>query len=158
MTDLPPAALRVADAARDLGLDVEVRVMPASTRTAADAAAACGTTVAQIVKSLVFAGAGTGKPYLLLVSGPNRVDEAGAAETIGEPLARMEARSVRDVTGFAIGGIPPLGHATPMATYIDQDLLGFAEVWAAAGTPSAVFRIDPARLRDAVGAIPIRMG
>ena len=150
---LPPAALRVAAAATVAGLTTEVREMPASTRTAVDAAKACGCGVAQIVKSLVFRGAATGTPYLLLVSGANRVDEQAVAATLGEALMRPDAAYVRDVTGFAIGGIPPLGHATALATYIDTDLLAFDVVWAAAGTPNCVMRLDPQALRQATAAI-----
>jgi prolyl-tRNA editing enzyme YbaK/EbsC (Cys-tRNA(Pro) deacylase) len=152
MTTLPAAAARVAAAAEALGLAVSVRVMPDSTRTAAEAAAACGCAVGQIVKSLVFQGKDTGRPILLLVSGANRVNEKGVAVVLGEQLVRPDADFVRSVTGFAIGGIPPLGHATPLATWIDRDLLQYPVVWAAAGTPNAVFSVDPGRLGDAVAA------
>lgn len=152
MTELKPAAQRVQEALRARGLDSEVRHMGQTTRTAEEAAAACGCTVGQIVKSLVFRGGQSGKPYLLLVSGANRVDEKGAGARIGEPLKRPDAQYVRDVTGFAIGGIPPLGHATPLATYMDEALLAFDVVWAAAGTPDAVFPVAPARLAEAAGA------
>lgn len=143
---------RVRYAAEALGVSVEPVDMPQSTRTAEDAAAACGCTVDEIVKSLVFEGSRTGTAYLLLVSGPNRVDEAGMADVIGEPLRRMDGARVREVTGFAIGGIPPFGHATPLATYMDEALLRFERVWAAAGTPKAVFAIDPQALRRVTGA------
>jgi prolyl-tRNA editing enzyme YbaK/EbsC (Cys-tRNA(Pro) deacylase) len=152
MNPLPAAAVRVRAAAEALGLPIEIRLMPDSTRTAAEAAAACGCTVGQIVKSLVFRGRDTGRPVLLLVSGANRVDEKGVAVTLGEQLIRPDADFVRTATGFAIGGIPPFGHASPLATWLDRDLLAFGTVWAAAGTPNAVFAADPARLRDAVGA------
>jgi len=157
MTTLPAAAARVQAAAEALGLAVEVRIMPDSTRTAADAAAACGCTVGQIVKSLVFQGKDSGRPILLLVSGANRVDEKGVAVVIGEPLVRPDAGFVREATGFAIGGIPPLGHAAPLSTWIDEDLLQHITVWAAAGTPNAVFAVNPVKLRDAVGARPLRV-
>ncbi len=150
--DLPPAARRVAEAARAAGLPIQIRVMAHSTRTAEEAAAACGCDVAQIVKSLVFRGAASGKPYLLLVSGANRVDEARAALTLGEALTRPDARYVRETTGYAIGGIPPLGHAAPLAVYMDEALLGFEVVWAAAGTPLAVFAAAPRALLAATGA------
>jgi len=152
MSELAPSAKRVADAARTLGLEISVREMSESTRTAEEAAAACGVTVGQIVKSLVFSGADSGKPYLLLVSGSNRVNEKGVARHLGEKLKRPDAHAVRDLTGYAIGGIPPFGHATPLATYVDEDLLQYDVVWAAAGTPKAVFSVAPARLRDATGA------
>jgi prolyl-tRNA editing enzyme YbaK/EbsC (Cys-tRNA(Pro) deacylase) len=150
--ELNGSAARVQDEARRLQLDVAVREMPDSTRTAEEAAAACGVTVGQIVKSLVFLGAQSGKPYLLLVSGTNRVNETGVATHLGEALKRPDGRAVRELTGFAIGGIPPFGHTTPLATYMDEDLLQYDVVWAAAGTPKAVFATNPAKLRDAVGA------
>ena len=154
---LPPSAQRVQDAARGLGLDVEVREMAQPTRTAEDAATACGVTVGQIVKSLVFLGATSGKPYLLLVSGANRVNEKGVAAHLGEKLKRPDADAVRALTGYAIGGIPPFGHDTKLATYIDRDLMQYDVIWAAAGTPKAVFRTEPARLRDATGATVIEV-
>ncbi len=155
MNDLPEACQRVADAALALGLNVEIQVLAQSSRTADEAAIACECSVGQIVKSLVFRGAASEKPYLLLVSGANRVDEAGVASAIGEPLIRPDARFVREVTGFAIGGIPPFGHARPLATYIDRDLLRHSTVFAAAGTPNSIFSVDPMRLADATNATTI---
>jgi prolyl-tRNA editing enzyme YbaK/EbsC (Cys-tRNA(Pro) deacylase) len=155
MSELAPSAQKVADAARALGLDISVREMAESTRTAEEAAAACGVTVGQIVKSLIFSGADSGKPYLLLVSGSNRVNEKGVARHLGEKLKRPDAHAVRDLTGYAIGGIPPFGHAAPLVTYVDEDLLQYDVVWAAAGTPKAVFAVAPAKLRDATGATVI---
>jgi prolyl-tRNA editing enzyme YbaK/EbsC (Cys-tRNA(Pro) deacylase) len=157
MSKLEPAAQRVQDALRARGLDSEVRHMSQTTRTAEEAAAACGCAVGQIVKSLVFRGAQSGKPYLLLVSGANRVDEKAVAERIGEPLRRPDAQYVRQVTGFAIGGIPPLGHDTPLATFLDEALLAYDVVWAAGGTPDAVFPVAPAQLTEAAaaGVIPV---
>ena len=152
MAELSDANKRFVDGAKSCGIDVEIRVMADSTRTAEDAARACGCTVERIVKSLVFQGARSRKPYLLLVSGPNRVSEKGVATTIGEPLARPDADFVRETTGYAIGGIPPLAHKTPLTTYMDRDLLAFETVWAAAGTPKAVFEVSPATLRGAAGA------
>ena len=149
---LPASAMRVQEAARAHRLDVTVAEMAESTGTAEDAAAACGCAVAQIVKSLVFRGADSGKPYLMLVSGSNRLNEKDVGAALGERLARPDAAYVREVTGFAIGGIPPLGHATPMQVFIDEDLLAFDMVWAAAGTPRAVFAVDPKRLAVAAGA------
>jgi prolyl-tRNA editing enzyme YbaK/EbsC (Cys-tRNA(Pro) deacylase) len=132
--------------------------MPASTRTAEDAAAACGCDVGAIVKSLVFVGRDSGRPVLILVSGRNRVDEAFFARHHGEAMARPDAATVRGWTGFAIGGIPPFGHDTPMQVYCDEDLLAYPEVWAAAGTPFAVFAADPRALVAATGAVvvPVR--
>jgi prolyl-tRNA editing enzyme YbaK/EbsC (Cys-tRNA(Pro) deacylase) len=155
MTDLPPAALRFADAARRAGIEPDVMVMEQSTRTAGEAAEACGASVAQIVKSLVFKGRMTGTPCLFLVSGANRVDEDTVAAHLGEPLGRMEVRAVRDLTGYAIGGIPPLGHATPVRTFMDEDLLTFTEVFAAAGTPNTMFSVAPDVLRQATAATVI---
>ncbi len=149
---LTASAERVRVAAEGLGLDITVVEMPASTRTAAEAAAACGCSVGQIVKSLVFVGATTGKPYLLLVAGTNRVDETGVAHVLGEALTRPNATRVREITGYAIGGIPPFGHTAPLETLIDRDLLAYHRVWAAAGTPNAVFAVDPRRLQAATAA------
>jgi len=157
VAELPASAMRVQEAARARGLDVTVVEMAASTRTAEDAAAVCGCAVAQIVKSLVFRGAESGKPYLMLVSGSNRLNEQAVAAALGESLTRPDAAYVRDVTGFAIGGIPPLGHATPMLVFIDEDLLGYDTVWAAAGTPRAVFAVDPKRLAVAAGASAMKV-
>jgi prolyl-tRNA editing enzyme YbaK/EbsC (Cys-tRNA(Pro) deacylase) len=155
MSELPQSARKVHDAAAALGLDITVREMPDSTRTAEKAAAAVGVTVGQIVKSLVFMGATSGKPYLLLVSGTNRVNEAGVARHLGEELKRPDADAVRALTGFAIGGIPPFGHDTALATYMDGDLLQYDVVWAAAGTPKAVFSAAPDKLQDATKAVVI---
>ncbi len=158
MSELPPAARRVADAARALGLPVDILEMADSTRTAADAAKAVGCEVAQIVKSLVFRGRDSGRPLLLLVSGANRVDEAAAGARIGEALDRPDAAFVRDATGFAIGGVPPFGHAARLATYMDVDLMAFDFVWAAAGTPKTLFRTTPRGLVSATAATLIAVG
>ncbi|MBV8839671.1 MAG: YbaK/EbsC family protein [Alphaproteobacteria bacterium] len=155
MSELPASAQKVQDVATALGLQVEVREMTESTRTAEDAAAACGVTVGQIVKSLVFSGAESGKPYLLLVSGSNRVNEKGVERHLGEKLKRPDADAVRALTGYAIGGIPPFGHASALVTYMDHDLMQYDVIWAAAGTPKAVFRTEPARLQAATSAILI---
>ena len=155
MTALPKNAQKVRDAAHEAGLQVTVLEMPSSTRTAEDAANACSCAVGQIVKSLVFRGKDTNTPYLLLVSGDNRVDQKGVAKHLGEKLTRPDADDVRAITGFAIGGIPPLAHATPLSTYIDRDLLQYDTVWAAAGTPNCVFSSDPNALAEAAGATVI---
>lgn len=149
---LPASIAKVVEAAKLLGLAIVPRLMPASTRTAQEAASACGCAVAQIVKSLLFTGATSGRAYLLLVSGANRVDEKAAQALIGEALERPNAEAVRAATGFAIGGVPPFGHATPSPVLIDEDLLGFEVVWAAAGHPNAVFPVDPRALARATGA------
>ena len=106
--------------------------------------------MAQIVKSLVFRGKETGRPVLVLASGANRVDTARIAPLAGEPIGKADADYVREQTGFAIGGIPPVGHITPLTTIMDADLEGHAEIWAAAGTPHALFRLTPAQLRELV--------
>jgi prolyl-tRNA editing enzyme YbaK/EbsC (Cys-tRNA(Pro) deacylase) len=157
MNPLPAAAAKVQAAADAIGLAIAVRLMPDSTRTAAEAAAACGCAVGQIVKSLIFKGKDTGTPLLLLVSGANRVNEKGVAAAVGEQLVRPDADFARLATGFAIGGIPPFGHVEKLSTFMDEDLLQYGTVWAAAGTPNAVFAVDPGRLRDAVGATVIRV-
>ncbi len=143
---------RVRDAATAAGLAIEIREMPQSTRTAAEAAAACGTSVAQIVKSLIFQKAESGEPVLILVSGRNRVDEKAMKGIVGEALKRIDADQVRALTGFAIGGVAPLGSLAPLATFMDADLLAFETVWAAAGAPHAVFEVDPKALAAATGA------
>jgi len=124
----------------------EVRHFPEGTRTAQDAARAIGVEVGQIVKSLVFVRVGGGRvghPLLVLTSGSNRVDESRVGELIGEPIERAGADEVRTATGFSIGGVPPVGHGLPLDVIVDDDLLQYAVVWAAAGTPTDVFCITP---------------
>jgi prolyl-tRNA editing enzyme YbaK/EbsC (Cys-tRNA(Pro) deacylase) len=147
--ELPRSARRVQAALRELGLGAEVRELDASTRTAAEAAATVGCELGAIVKSLVFRGARTGDPVLVLVSGDNRADEARLEVALGEAVERADAGWVREVTGYAIGGIPPVGHPRPLRTLVDVDLSRFATVWAAAGTPRAVFPVSPADLARA---------
>ena len=125
------------------GLALEAVELDASTRTAQEAADAIGCTVSQIVKSLVFRGAQSGEAILILASGTNRVDEKRMAKTAGEALGRADADFVRAETGFAIGGVAPVGHIRPVKTFIDRDLQQYAEIWAAAGKPNAVFRLTP---------------
>jgi len=141
---LSASAQKVQDALDARGYThCRVVEMPDSTRTAAEAAAAIGCTVAQIAKSLVFHGAQSGAPVLVIASGTNRVDPQRLAGLLGEPVEKPDADYVRERTGFVIGGVPPLGHREPIRTFIDQDLLAFDEIWAAAGTPRAVFRLTP---------------
>jgi prolyl-tRNA editing enzyme YbaK/EbsC (Cys-tRNA(Pro) deacylase) len=136
---------RVLAALAAHGLDhLPVREFAERTATAADAAAALGTSVACIVKSLVFVAAD--RPILVLASGPNRVDLEKVGRMVGQPVARANANQVRQATGFAIGGVAPVGHTRPLPTYVDRDLLRFDEVWAAAGTPNTVFAISPGDL------------
>ena len=141
---------RVARDAERLGLAIELRVMDQSTRTAQDAAAACGCAVGQIVKSLVFENADSGALVLLLVSGQNNADLDHISKTYGLNLKRCDGRRVRDETGFAIGGVAPLGHKAPVATYMDESLLDYDTVWAAAGRPDSVFRVETRALADAI--------
>ncbi|HXF48270.1 MAG TPA: YbaK/EbsC family protein [Verrucomicrobiae bacterium] len=128
------------------GLDNEVRELPATTHSATEAAAAIGCHVAQIAKSLVFKSKTSGKAILIIASGKNRVDEKKMAGYLGEPIDRADADFVRQKTSFAIGGIPPVGHSEKLETFIDEDLLQYEAIWAAAGTPNAVFRLTPADL------------
>jgi len=131
-------------ASTDFG--VAVREFPQGTRTAVDAAGAVGCDVGQIVKSLVFIAAG--RPVVALVSGANRLDEGRLAAVAGEPVAKADADTARTATGYAIGGVPPFGHATDVPVYMDRDLFGYGVVWAAAGRPDSVFEIQPERLRE----------
>ncbi len=158
MKALSPSAQKVQEVLRERGFGhLEVFEHTRSTRTAQEAAEAVGAAVGQIVKSLIFRGVQSGKPYLLLVSGPNRVHEAKVAEVIGEGLERADPGFVREVTGFVIGGVPPVGHATPLETLIDPDLLQHDCIWAAAGTPNAVFGLTPDELLRLTGGRTVPM-
>lgn len=154
-----PNAQRVAAAAAERGLTIDIRTFPDGTRTAEDAARAVGCEVGQIVKSLVFLL--DGRPVMALVSGANRLDEAGLAAAMdGEQVSRADADAVRAATGFPIGGVPPFGSATPLPTVVDEDLLAYDVIWAAAGTPRDVFPIAPAELVRVAGATvaPLKPG
>ena len=140
------SARKVQEALRALGISSTVREMPASTRTAKDAAEAIGCTVGQIAKSLVFRCTNSGKPILIIASGTNRVNERTMAGVVGEPIERATPEFVRDVTGYAIGGIPPVGHDQQLPIWMDKALLAFERIWAAAGTPESVFDIRPDEL------------
>ncbi|NSW53657.1 MAG: YbaK/EbsC family protein [Anaerolineae bacterium] len=146
MAELKKSAQRVQEALHQFGLDLKVVEYPASTRTAEEAAASIGCSVGQIVKSLVFQGKASLKPYLVLVSGQNRADEKRLRVHAGEKFRRADADFVRTATGFTIGGIPPVGHVQPLETFIDEDLLQYGVVWAAAGTDHAVFAVTPHQL------------
>src|SRR5919199_3459655 len=148
---LSGSAQRVQDALRAKGFGFEVVELPQSTRSAAEAAQAVGCRVEQIAKSLVFRGRESGRPVLVIASGANRVNERRLGELIGERVGKADADFVREATGFAIGGVPPLGHAWPVETLIDEDLLRYDEIWAAAGTPNAVFRLVPGDLPRMTG-------
>lgn len=150
VTPLPAAVQRVIDAAARKGVALDVRVFDESTHTAAEAAATVGAEIGQIVKSLVFVAPDADglEPVLCLVSGPNRVDMARLAAVIGEPdVRRATANEARELTGFTIGGIPPIGHPRTVRVIMDPDLGRFQVVWAAAGTPTAVFPVAPGTLR-----------
>jgi prolyl-tRNA editing enzyme YbaK/EbsC (Cys-tRNA(Pro) deacylase) len=154
---LRPSACKVQEALRILGVTCEVREMDKTTRSAQDAARAVGCEVGQIAKSLVFKGATTRQAVLVITSGSNRVDEKKLSERIGEPVLKADADFVRQQTGFAIGGVPPVGHAQPIAVFIDEDLLTYSEIWAAAGTPQAVFRLTPQELQKITNGRVIRV-
>jgi prolyl-tRNA editing enzyme YbaK/EbsC (Cys-tRNA(Pro) deacylase) len=143
---LKPSAQKVQDALAARGFSNQVIELPDSTRTATEAASAVGCTVGQIAKSLIFAGRTSGRMFLVIASGANRVNEKSLQALVGEKIAKADADAVRTQTGFAIGGVPPLGHAHPILTYIDADLFAFEQIWAAAGHPNAVFALTPAEL------------
>jgi Cys-tRNA(Pro) deacylase len=149
MCNLARSADTVQKALAEKGHAFKVVQLDSSTRTAHEAAVTIGCEVAHIVKSLVFKTSETHQAILVLVSGSNHVNQTILAQELGEKILKADADFVRAVTGFAIGGIPPLGHKTPMLTFIDEDLLQYSELWAAAGTPNAVFKLhskDLARL------------
>jgi prolyl-tRNA editing enzyme YbaK/EbsC (Cys-tRNA(Pro) deacylase) len=147
----------VRDALLALGLPADIHRLADSTRTAPEAAAAVGCELGAIVKSLVMRGAGSGEPVLVMVSGANRADEGLLAAAVGEAVERPDAAYVRETTGYSIGGIPPVGHPAPLRTLLDEDLLRFEVVWAAAGHPHAVFPIAPATLAQATRASVTRL-
>ena len=149
--ELSPSARKVQEALRAHEIDCRVVELPSSARSAQEAAQAIGCQVEQIVKSLVFQGRLTQKPVLILASGANRVDEKKIGALVSEPIEKANADFVRKQTGFAIGGVPPVAHAEAMETLIDEDLLQYQEVWAAAGTPHAVFKLDPGDLKRITG-------
>lgn len=147
-----PSTQKVVEAARQRGLTIEVRHFPEGTRTAQEAAQAVGASLGQIAKSMVFLA--DGRPVLVLTSGLNRVDAAKVAQHLGaRQVRRASPDEVRSATGFAIGGLPPFGHSRSLAVLFDRDLLQFETVWAAGGTPNAVFPIEPGRLAEASAAV-----
>jgi prolyl-tRNA editing enzyme YbaK/EbsC (Cys-tRNA(Pro) deacylase) len=147
-----PSVSRVRADAEARGLDIAPVRLDEGTRTAAEAARACGCTLDQIVKSIIFREAGSDRHLLFLTAGGNRVDPAKAAALAGMALEKADAAGVRASTGFAIGGVAPLGHLTPLPVWLDPKLLDYETVWAAAGTPNHVFSVAPRRLAEAVGA------
>jgi prolyl-tRNA editing enzyme YbaK/EbsC (Cys-tRNA(Pro) deacylase) len=148
---LPESAQAVQEVLRAKGIDARVMVLPQSTRTAKEAAEAVGCEVAQIAKSIIFKRADTQQAVLVITSGVNRVDEKRIAAHLGTPLLKADADFVRAATGYAIGGVPPLGHRAPIETLIDETLLALDSVWAAAGTPNALFSIGSRQLVAATG-------
>lgn len=149
---LSESARKVQQALDRLGLHLQVVELPASTRTAQDAANAIGCEVGQIAKSLVFVRKRSQEPVLIIASGKNRVNEEKMGEMLGEPLKKADADYVKNQTGFVIGGVPPVGHHQQLETYLDTDLQQYDVIWAAAGTPHAVFRLTPDELALATRA------
>src|SRR3990172_1329854 len=143
---LSASAQIVQVALLELGFSLQVVELPASTRTAVEAAQAVGCQVGQIVKSLVFRALKSDRPILVATSGGNQVNEGVIARQIGEPLGKADASFVRERTGFVIGGVPPVGHLEKLETFIDADLMQYSQIWAAAGTPQAVFALTPESL------------
>lgn len=158
MKPLSSSAQKFQTALEDLGFACEVVELPTTTRTAKEAARAVGCRVEQIAKSLVFRGKTTGRPLLVVASGPNRVDEAKLSECVAEPVELANPEFVREKTGFVIGGVPPLGHPERLETFLDEDLLHHDELWAAAGTPRAVFKLTPAELKSMTGGRVVALG
>ena len=146
MAELPASSLRVQDALAERGVRSDIVYLERAARTSAEAAAAVGCRVDQIAKSLVFRGASSGRPLLVIASGANRVDEARVGGVVGEPLGKADADFVRAHTGFAIGGVAPLAHPAPLTTLIDEHLLKWDRIWAAAGHPHTVFPLTPSEL------------
>jgi len=143
---LGSSAQKVQEVLKSLGLELQVVELQETTRTSADAARAVGCQVGQIAKSLVFRGETTQRPILVIASGSNRVNEKRVGQLISETLGKADADFVRQKTGFVIGGVPPVGHAEKLEVFIDEDLLQYSEIWAAAGTPNAVFKLTPSDL------------
>jgi Cys-tRNA(Pro) deacylase len=150
--NLSPTAQMIQSHLERLGKNLKVIEFQETTRTSADAASRVGCKIGQIVKSLVFKGQVDEKPVLILTSGANRVDVQKVANLVGEPIVRADAEYVRKVTGFAIGGIPPVGHSTSILTFMDEDLYQYDSIWAAAGTPNAVFELSPQDLQTITSA------
>lgn len=145
--DLSNSARKVQETLNARGFSCQVVELPASTRTAVEAAQAIGCRVEQIVKSLIFKGKTSGNPILVVASGTNRVNEKRLGTLAGEQITKADADFVRQRTGFAVGGVPPVGHVEQIQTFIDEDLLLYEEIWAAAGTPFAVFQLTPSDLQ-----------
>ena len=149
--DLSSSAQKVQDILKERGFSSQVVELPDSTRTAREAAQAVGCRVEQIVKSLVFKGQNSNKPLLVVASGSNRVNEQRLSELAGEPIEKADANFVRQRTGFVVGGVSPLGHTEQLEIFIDEDLLQYEQLWAAAGTSHAVFQLSPSELKAMTG-------
>jgi prolyl-tRNA editing enzyme YbaK/EbsC (Cys-tRNA(Pro) deacylase) len=157
MPQLSPSAQKVQDALHTLGFNLTVIENTTSARTAQEAADRVGVRLGQIVKSLIFKGKASSKPILVLTSGSNRVDEKRIKAYAGEKIGRAEPDFVREVTGYAIGGVPPIAHLQPMETYLDEDLLQYEVIWAAAGTPNAIFELTPDELQKMTGGMVVQV-
>lgn len=152
------SVLRVEAELRRRGFTNEIVSLEKTARSAKEAADSLGVEVGQIVKSLVFRGAGSGTPVLVVASGSNRVDEAKVEAAFGERIERADAKFVKERTGFSIGGVPPLAHEEPITTFVDEDLLRYEEVWAAAGHTHAVFMLSPEDLVGMTGGEVVSVG
>lgn len=144
--ELSPSARRVQELLTSMNFDIQIIEYLDSTRTSAEAAERAGCQIGQIVKSLIFRGQTSGNPILVLTSGANRVDELLISQYTHEAIDRPDAEYVRTTTGFSIGGVPPIGHLTKPDTYIDEDLLIYEFLWAAGGTPNAIYKLSPQEL------------
>ena len=157
MEPINPSAQKIQNILSELGSGYKVIEFTESTRTAQEAADRVGCQLGQIVKSLIFKGRSSNKGILVLTSGLNRVDENKIGHYAGESIGRADPEFVRTTTGFAIGGVPPVGHVQPLETYIDEDLLQYTDVWAAAGTPNAVFQLPSSDLIKITGGKIVRV-
>jgi len=154
---LSQSALKVQKALNAIGLQLEVVELPASTRTSQEAAQAIGCQVGQIAKSIIFQALTSHRPVMVIASGTNRVNEKIIEELIGDAIGKADADFVRQSTGYVIGGVPPVGHTEHIETFIDQDLLQYSAIWAAAGTPHAVFRLTPHDLQRMTGGMLVKI-
>jgi prolyl-tRNA editing enzyme YbaK/EbsC (Cys-tRNA(Pro) deacylase) len=149
--ELSRSAKRIQDALNASGAKLEVVELPDSTRTSSEAASAIGCSIKQIAKSIIFRTTENSRPIMVIASGPNRVNEEKIRILIGQAVEKADAEFVRKATGFTIGGVPPIGHLETITTIIDEDLMTLDEIWAAAGTPNAVFKLSPANLVQMTG-------
>ena len=154
---LSASAQKVQQALNHIGMQLEVVELPGSTRTSQEAAQAVGCQVGQIAKSIIFQALASHRPILVIASGPNRVNEKVIEELVGEAIGKADADFVRQRTGFVIGGVPPIGHSEHLESFVDRDLLVYQEIWAAAGTPHAVFRLTPGDLLRMTSGIVIQV-